>query len=189
MIETVGALRLLDLTPVLRERMLAEWRREEAGPNPYRSPRLTEAGVIAFVAAMPIALVVGNEVSLAQALARREYWKSVEHRTSRRGRWIPASMPRNANEVLAWTEYLTWYTRAIAGQLLDEGEDECLVYRAAPAWQARCECVTLEGQTVKTVDVYAGHRARYWPIGLPGAFSIPVGPNCHHTITGVRHES
>jgi hypothetical protein len=97
-------------------------------------------------------------------------------------------MPRNANEVLGWTEFLTWYTRAVAGHLLDQGEQDCLVYRAAPAWQPRCECLDLEGQAVKTADVYNGHRARYWPIGLPGAFSIPVGPNCHHTITRVQHE-
>jgi hypothetical protein len=137
---------------------------------------------------MPSALRSGSEVSLAQALARREFWKSVEHRVNRRGRWIAAAMPRNANEVLAWTEFLTWYTRAVAGQLLDEGSEECLVYRAAPAWQPRCECQSLEGRTVRTRDVYNGHRARYWPVVLPEAFSIPVGPNCHHTITRVPHE-
>jgi hypothetical protein len=189
MIGQVGTLRLLDLTAAVQNRMLIEWQREEASGNPYRSPRLTEAGVEAFVAAMPTTLLGGTELTLADALANREYWKRVEHRVSSRGRWIAASMPRNANEVLAWTEYLTWYTRAVAGQLHDEGEDDCVVYRAAPAWQPRCECRSLEGLMVKTIDVYNGHRARYWPIERPGAFSIPVGVNCHHTITRARRPS
>ncbi len=189
MISSLGTLHLLDLTPAVQDRMLVEWQREEASGNPYRSPRLTDAGVDAFLAAMPTVLLHGGDLSLAEALAHRPYWRSVEHRVSSRGRWIAASMPRNANAVLARSEYLTWYTRAIAGQLLDESEDECLIYRAAPAWQPRCECVSLEGLTVKTIDVYNGHRARYWPIERPGAFSIPVGVNCHHTITRARRQS
>jgi hypothetical protein len=40
-----------------------------------------------------------------------------------------------------------------------------------------------EGRIVDVKTIYDNHRARYWP--EPGdreAFSIPVGPGCHHMI-------
>jgi len=185
-IGAVGALRLVDLSPAVQQRMLDEWQLEQERGSGYVSDRLSPAGVQAFTAAMPDAILHGSELTLAQALARRDYWKGGGLRRGRDGGWVLASTPRNVHEVLAATEYLTWYTRAIAGILLEEGEQDSVVYRAAPARQPRCECSLLEGRTVKTADVYAGHRARYWPKPQPAAFSIPVGPNCHHTITRVK---
>jgi hypothetical protein len=181
-IGAVGTLHLVDLSPSVQQRMLDEWQLEQESGNPYVSERLSAAGVQAFAAAMPEAILHGTELTLARAVARRDYWKGGQLQR-RRGRWVMAATPRNAHEVLATTEYLTWYTRAIAGILLEEGEVDCVVYRAAPARQPRCLCSHLEGRAVKTADVYAGHRAQYWPNVQPTAFSIPVGPNCHHTIT------
>ena len=71
--------------------------------------------------------------------------------------------------------------------LIDEGEEYCQVYRSAPAWESRAECLQHDGKIYSVQEIYNGHRARYWPSpSNPTALSIPVGINCHHSIRLVR---
>ncbi|MBM4241783.1 MAG: hypothetical protein FJ150_09015 [Euryarchaeota archaeon] len=176
-----------ELDEITRKWMLEEFQDEEKSGNPYRSSRLSSIGLKVFPNEMEKAIKEGNEKTLALALYDPKYWKTSE--TYPRGNKIHTRKinPIKAAEFLAYTEFNTWYVRGFARRLLEEGEEFCQVYRAAPAWKPRAECLTHENQIYKVKKIYEGHRARYWP--KPGdetAFCIPVGTNCHHSIKRVK---
>ncbi len=175
-----------ELNEVTRKWMLEEFRNEEETGNPYRSTRLSAAGLEAFPQEMETAIVTGNEETLAESLSNPAYWLPFE--TYERGGNVHRRQinPAKAAEFLANTEFNTWYVRGLARRLMEEGEEYCQVYRAAPAQEPRGECLLHDGQTYPVERIYRGHRARYWsPLGDPNALSIPVGTNCHHSIRRV----
>lgn len=177
-----------ELDETTRRFMLEEFKAEESG-TPYRSPSLSPRGVQAFPTLMEEAIRSGNEQTLSRALANPSYWNPDEPypraKTGKR-----KMKPDKAAERLAITEFNIWYVRGLAKRLLEEGEHSCQVYRAAPAEEPRGECLQHDGKTYPLQDIYDGHRARYWPKpGNPRALSIPVGPNCHHTIRRLRRET
>ncbi len=171
-----------DLDEVTRRWMLEEFRAEWS-QNPYKSPRLSQPGLAAFSELMEAAILSGNEVTLSMALSNRTYWKRSEP-FERRGRTYDRDInPVKAAQSLAITEFNTWCVRGLSRRLMEEGEGMCEVYRADSTWQPRAECVRHDGARYEVRAIYNGHRARYWPLpGNPGALSIPVGTNCHHTI-------
>src|SRR6266566_1542648 len=171
-----------ELDDITRRWLLEEFR-AEWGTNPYKSPRLSVAGLAAFQGLMEAAILTGNEVTLTRALANRVYWRPSE-RYERRGRNLARIVnPVKAAQALAVTEFNTWYVRGFSRRLIEEGEQMCEVYRADAAWQPRAECLRHDRARYDVRAIFDGHRARYWPPpGNPAALSIPVGPNCHHTI-------
>lgn len=178
--------RFEELDDTTRRWMLQEFEAEEANA-PYRSPRLSARGLLEFPRLMRAAIERGTEVSLIDDLSRPEYWNAWglfvrQGKTHKR-----AINPAKAAEALGLTEFNTWYVRGLARRLLEEGEESCQVYRAAPAWEPRAECLQHDGQVYPVKTIYDGHRARYWPAPEnPGVLSIPVGTNCHHTIRRFR---
>lgn len=178
-----------ELDATTREWMLKRFEAEEASGNPYRSKALSPTGSAAFPELMrgTIGDPDGNELSLAAALNRPDFWNPTETYV-RNG----VSRERNINvaqaaERLAITEFNTWYVVGLAHRLKAEGETQCQVYRAAiPKWEP-ADCSSHEGNVYSLDEIIAGHRARYWPPpGDPAALSIPAGPGCHHTIRRVR---
>lgn len=169
-----------------REYMLAEFEKEEASGNPYRSTALSSTGLSVLPDMMREAIKSGTEVTLCQALENVTYWEPTEEytrsgvtRTRRRN--IPQSARR-----LALTEFSTWYVTGLAKRLLDEGVEKCQVYRGEQPKREPGDCAVHEGQIVSVKEIYDNHRVRYWP--EPGnqiAFSIPFGPGCHHIIRRV----
>lgn len=166
--------------------MLEEFLNEERSGNQYRSVRLSLLGIKVFRSEMEIAIKKGNEETLARALSISSYWKSSE-KYQRGGIFRTRRInPMKAAEFLAYTEFNTWYVKGFTRRLLKEGEEYCEVYRAAPAWAPRGECLLHEGKIYRVQDIYNGHRIKYWPLpGNPSALSIPIGTNCHHTIRRV----
>lgn len=169
-----------------REYMLAEFEQEEASGTPYRSKNLSALGLAAFAGLMSEAIKSGNEVSLSQALQQTGYW-NVSETYIREG--VPRTRKinsRQAGERLALTEFSTWYVRGLAKRLLEEGVENCQVYRGQqPTWEPG-ECAVHEGRVVPVGEIYENHRSRYWPEpGDQTAFSIPFGPSCHHVIRRV----
>lgn len=170
--------------------MLEEFQAEERSGNPYRSSRLSSLGIKTFPVEMEKAIRKGDEESLARALSQPTYWQPSETYVRGGSTHTRRITPVKAAEFLAYTEFNTWYVRGFARRLIEEGEEFCQVYRAAPAWQPRGECLQHEGKTYKVQRIYDGHRARYWPPpGNPNTLSIPVGTNCHHSIRRVRKSS
>lgn len=95
---------------------------------------------------------------------------------------------RDALERLCLGEFNIAYIRGLARTLQGRGETECVIYRANRAYEPRGECSEWEGQAFALQDVVDGHRARYWPLGngRSDAFSVPTGPNCHHSIRSIE---
>lgn len=174
-----------ELDETTRNYMLKEFDAEQSSRNPYVGVLLTPMGKKAFISAMRDAIQNGDEETLSRAISSSSYWLPSETR-HRRNKLILVNVdPSKAAMRLAYTEFNTWYVRGLARKLLDEGIQYCQVYRASPASQPNAECLKHENQKYPVVDVYNGHRAKYWPVKNPEAFSIPLGPYCHHTIRRV----
>lgn len=174
-----------ELDEKTRKYMLEEFEKEISGNNPYRSKEFSDEGWRQFPEIMKRAILYGNEETLIKDLQNPTYWKDYGERFMKKtGKVIRYKIdPVVAAERFAQTEFNTWYVRGLARRLLEEGVENCQVYRAAPAINPRIECCGYEGQVFSVKDIYNGHRKRYWPEpGDPDALSIPVGPNCHHTI-------
>lgn len=166
-----------------REHMLREFQEEQRG-RPYESPEMTTLGKAEFPHLMEKAIKEGNEVTLSLDLSKIGFWLP----EGRRRDGISYKInPTYAAERLALTEFNTWYVRGLAKKLMDEGVEYCEVYRADSAKEPRPECLDHDGKKFKVADIYNGHRSRYHPPpGNPKALSIPVGPNCHHTIRRLK---
>lgn len=171
-----------------REWMLERFEAEEATDAPYRSPVLSDAGLAAWPDLMRQAIhdPDGNEVTLATSLNTAGYWNPTETYV-RDG--VARERKVNVAQVsqrLATTEFNTWYAAGLAHRLVDEGERDCLVYRAGqPKWE-HASCSQHERQIYPLADVIDGHRIGYWPPpGVDGQFAIPAGPGCHHTLQRV----
>lgn len=117
-----------------REFMLEEFEREENSGRPFRGNVLSADGVEVFPDLMRQAIEEGDEATLYQALSNYSYWKPFDSRGRRVNQVASA-------ERLAITEFNTWYVRGLASRLIDEGNDQCQIYRAAPAVRPRSECL------------------------------------------------
>jgi len=171
-----------DLDEVTRDWILAEWEEEER-VAPFRGAQLTTRGRSAFGTAMRSAIASGDEQSLFVDLASSDYWQSSGIRPDRYGRpQFYTINPEASARQLAITEFNTAYVHGLTRRLLEEDVAEVAVYRAAPAFVLRGECLEHEGSQYPTLLIYEGHRARYHPVPRPGALSVPVGPNCHHSV-------
>lgn len=178
----------LELDPATRERMLDRFEAEQTSGLPYPPQNLSPRGLSEWPNLMRQAIrhSTGNEDSLAASLTRPELWNETESYTSGgvvRSRRINIGQAANR---LALGEFNTWYVAGLAHRLLDEGQTECMVYRAAdPKWTPAA-CSTHEGKTYSLREVIDGHRVGYWPSpGDASRLSIPAGPGCHHTICRV----
>jgi hypothetical protein len=168
-----------ELDGATRRWMVEEFDTEEASGTPYRGKGLSADGLTAFPGRMRTALTMGTDDSLIASLGEPSYWNA----TDVRGHRINV---RQAAERLGNNEFNTWYVRGLCKRLMSEGVTHCQAYRAAaPRWEP-ADCTSHEGQVFLAADIYAGHRACYWPEpGDPSAFSIPFQPGCHHTIRRV----
>ena len=171
-----------ELNAATRAMMLQELERELRGATPYLGKGLSAPGRSAFPDLMRAAVQAGDDGTLFAALNRADFWSPTEEYV-RDG----TTRTRNVNvaqtsERLASSEFNTWYVRGLSRLLKDQGIAKCQAYRAAqPKWEPG-ECQQHEGQIYDVDLIYMGHRARYWPVANPAAFSVPFGPGCHHTI-------
>lgn len=178
-----------ELTVTTREWMRARVELELARPNRYVSRGLSPAGLAVFPDLMRNSIQDpnGNEASLALALDRAVLWNPTELYVRKGMQHERRVNVRQASERLALTEFNTWYVAGFAHRLIDEGETECEVYRAAEPKFEHASCSSHEGQRYPLADIIDGHRAGYWPEpGDPTKLSIPAGPGCHHTIRRIR---
>jgi hypothetical protein len=171
------------LDDLTRKWMMVEFESEQANGLPYFGKVLSPTGRAAFPNLMRAAIANGNEETLARSLAAPRYWLDSEPYERNGVLRIRNVNVVQAAERLAATEFNTWYVRGLTRRAIEEGIQNCEVYRAAePKWQP-AECANHEGVRYSVKDVYAGHRAKYWPEpGNPAVTSVPFGPGCHHTV-------
>jgi len=175
---------LLDeLDTATREHMLREFTAEQSSPNPYVPMRLTPYGADIWPTLLEEAIGTGSDESLQMELrnspglfvGRETYFRNGSMRER-------AVNHAQASEMLATSEFNTWYVRGLSAKLMAAGVPYVEVYRAANAKWQPSGCSAHEGRMVSTADVYDGHRAAYWPVDNPTAFSVPFQPGCHHSI-------
>lgn len=168
------------------ERWCAEWASLESIPGPARpyGKQLTADGWEAFSAAMPAALSEHDDEWLREQMSSLDYWDTHLTRKTKQGVKLVDYNKEDAIRKLCFGEFNIAYIRGLATALSQQGETHCAVYRADAAYEPRGECSGWEGQQFLLKDVIDGHRARYWPPDQAdrSAFSIPTGPNCHHSI-------
>ena len=183
---TTNMMKFEELDVETRSHMLEEFQNEEKNGIPYRSDSMSSEGLKNVVSIIEDAIKSGNEKTLASVLSKSIYWNS--HTTVRRGdtTYRRKIDPSVAAKTFALTEFNTWYVRGFAKRLMKEGIHKCQIYRAESADHPRCECSKYEGQTIEIKKIYDGHRAKYHPKKNPSAFSVPSGPNCHHTIRRIK---
>lgn len=177
------ALTFDELDAGTREHMLREFVAERESLDPYVPFRLTPHGVDLWPTLMEEAIESGSDESLHLALrgasgvlVSQETW--VRNGITR----VRAVNHNQASEMLATSEFNTWYVRGLSAKLLQEGVANVEVYRAGvPKWEV-AGCASHEGRIVAAKDVYDGHRAAFWPVENPTAFSVPFQPGCHHSI-------
>lgn len=169
------ALDLHELDDTTRQFMLREFEVETAGDH-YRSAVLSPSGEQAWIQLMRDAITSGDDVTLARALLNPPGLLTT-HDT--RGFVVNQ---QQAAVRLATTEFLTWYVRGLSARLLEEKVEHVEVYRAGEPAGPKSSCTAHEGLIVTVAEVYAGHRAKYWPVPDRSAFSVPFHPNCHHAI-------
>jgi len=175
-----------ELNPDTRKSMLEEFKKEEQSKNPYRSESMTTEGLSNVAQLVEKSIKNGNEETLATDLSMPKYWKShtTVHRAS--GSHQRRINPETAAGVFGLTEFNTWYVGGLAKKLMSEGIDKCEIYRAESAKEPRCECLQYEGKQIEVQKIYDGHRTKYHPKKNSSAFSIPSGPNCHHSIRRIK---
>lgn len=173
-----------ELDDTTRSYMLEEFRNEQSNPDfpPYR-PSGYVGSEEQFVAVMERALSEGDEGSLAYELSDPALWQEYSMRVVR-GRPREYTDPYDVQaKRFAITDFNTWYVRGFSRRLLDEGVEQCEIYRADRAYQPRTVCRRLEGLRLPVAEIYAGHRVRYHAERLDRtALSVPLGPNCHHSV-------
>lgn len=177
----------------VREAMVACWREEwatlellDGSDRPY-GKQLTAIGWDAFAVAMPEALTEQDDEWLREQMSDLGYWDTHLTRHTKQGVKLVEYNKPDAIQKLCLGEFNIAYIRGLATALVGRDEMECVVYRADGAYVPRGECSEWEGKQFPLRDVIDGHRARYWPPGEgdPAIFSIPSGPNCHHSIKAV----
>jgi hypothetical protein len=176
------AMNFEELTPTVRARMRSEYEAEVDSGHPFESSVMSREGLDAYPELLRAALAAGNETTLTVALSDPRYWKATNARSA-------TVNPEASASALALTEFNTWYVAGLAAVLRAEGATHCEVYRAEDPNGEEGTCKAHEEQIYPLADVIAGHRIQYWPrTGLPvrGAFSVPAGTNCHHTIRRCR---
>jgi hypothetical protein len=165
-----------------REDLLANWT-----PGQCYGKQLTSAGWIAFEQLMPEALADHDDDWLVERMGDSIYrMTQMERRKPKGGVTLVNYNKRDALERLCLGEFNIAYVRGLARVLSARGETSCIVYRANAAAEERAECTAWEGQPFPVQQVLDGHRVRYHP--PPGqrlAWSVPSGPNCHHSICAV----
>lgn len=177
--------------PGVREEMLNRWSQENetlvAGGNraDCYGADLLEAGWDRWAEVMPAAVQDHDDDWLWGQMHDQRLWRSHRPRRLKSGGFSQMRVNLEwACDLLCLGEFNIAYIRGLAHVMESDGESECLVYRAQPAGEPRCECSEWEGKCFPVNQVIAGHRARYWPRGTerPDAFSVPSGFNCHHSI-------
>jgi len=165
-------MRFEELDEATRGHMMGALEEDEAAGVIW-SRLLSDHGLEMYPQLMREAIRQGDETTLEASLMDPSLWKTHDSGGKR------APVGANSRR-LAVTEFGIMYTRGLCRRLRAEGETQCVIYRAGPAAEPRCECTALEGLPVTIDELLANHR-RY---GGPG-LRVPFGPSCHHSIRRV----
>jgi hypothetical protein len=156
-----------------RELMLAEMDLDISQDKLTISPYLSGQGVRDYPQLLRQAIENGDDNSLAAALGhQRRLLRSTTRRKPGRGYGI-VSVPSNAAELIAESEFNRYYIRALALRAIENGVHELVVVRARPVTQPRAQSEALLETTLNPVDVLEDLRSHP---GEPPSLGVPAGP-------------
>jgi hypothetical protein len=156
-----------------RKWMLAELDEDVAQNRLHISPYLSGQGVHDYPSLLRTALTSGTEDTLAEALRQQ---RRIERSTDRKkpaGGYAIVSVPENAAQVLAESEFNRYYIRGVARRAVEAGIPEVVVYRAKPVDEPRVESEALVESTVPPQVLLDDLRAH---TGDKPVLGIPAGP-------------
>src|SRR5690349_17329334 len=113
-----------------RKWMLAELDEDLAQNRLHISPYLSGQGVHDYPKLLREALERGNEDSLAEALRQQRRIERSADRKKPSGGYAIVTVPENAAQVLAESEFNRYYIRGVARRAVEAGIPEVVVYRA-----------------------------------------------------------
>ena len=161
---------LENLDAETRKWMLAELDDDLAHNRLHISPYLTGQGVHDYPNLLREALEMGNDDTLAEALrAQRRIERSATKRKPKGGYTI-ASVPANAAQLLAESEFNRFYIRGVARRAVEEGIPEVVGYRAKPVAEPRVESEALLESTIPPqvlLDDLRAHTSDKPVLGVP----------------------
>jgi hypothetical protein len=156
-----------------RQLMLEEMELDEAQNKVTISPYLSGQGVRDYPALLRQALEGGDDDSLAAALGeQRRLLRSYTRRTPGGG-YATVSVPSNAAQVVAESEFNRYYIRALARRAIETGIRALVVVRARPVEQPRAQSEALVETTLDPAEILADLRSHP---GEDSRLGVPAGP-------------
>jgi hypothetical protein len=139
----------------------------------YMSPRLTTAGLAAWVALFEGAIESRDDDWLAAQLESRGFMRTEESYV-RSGRTHWRAVPHNAAQQLAEGEFNRYYIRGLCLRAKAEGISEVVVYRGKAVQSPRPQSQALIGTRIPVDALLADLRNSDF---VDTALGIPAGPN------------
>ena len=169
------SLYFVNLDDRTRQLMLEEVEYDIAHNQLHISPFLSGQGQRDYVNLLKEAIQSGNDETLAEHLKQHRRINKTQPRKSPKGGFSIASVPVNAAEVLAESEFNRYYIRALARRALEDGVEELVVYRARPVQTPRPESEARVETTLSPAELLEDLRSNTGD--EPPKLGVPSGPN------------
>jgi hypothetical protein len=121
----------------------------------------------------------GDDNSLAAALSQQRRLLRNYTRRTPGGGYTVVTIPPNAAEVVAESEFNRYYIRALARRAIEDGIQELVVIRAKSVSQPRPQSEALIETTLNPRDVLEDLRQHP---GEPSSLGVPAGPGSGLTV-------
>ena len=167
------ALYLENLDDRTRRFMLEELQYDIEHNQLYVSPYLSGQGVHDYPNLLRRALESGNDESLTEDLRKLRRTERATERRKPTGGFNTVSVPENAPQTIAESEFNRYYIRAVARRALADNIPALIIYRAKPVAQARPESEALIETTVEPGAILEDLRSHP---GERPALGVPAGP-------------
>ena len=167
------ALYLENLDERTRRLMLEELQYDIEHSQVYVSPYLSGQGVHDYPNLLRQALEGGNDETLAEDLGKLRRTERATERRDPRGGFNTVSVPENAPQTIAESEFNRYYIRAVARRALEDRIPTLVIYRAKRVSQPRPESEALIETTIDPAALLEDLRSHP---GERPALGVPAGP-------------
>lgn len=167
------ALYLEHLDERTRRLMLEELQYDLEHNQLYVSPYLSGQGVHDYPNLLRQALESGDDESLAEALRKLRRTERATERRKPTGGFNTVSVPENAPQTIAESEFNRYYIRAVARRALEDRIPHLVIYRAKRVSQPRPESEALIETTIDPAALLEDLRTHP---GERPALGVPAGP-------------
>lgn len=150
------AMDYVDLDENIRALMIEEV--ELDGENLYISSYFNEGGAAAWKAMLLEAVTTGSDTTLAQAIKAQAYLKA-KYPQNRKTGIVMISVPYNAHETIAESNFSRFYLRGLCRYAMDKGIPHLIGYRAMAVENPRPGSQEKIGASFPVADTLADLRA------------------------------